>query len=271
MRTVDRFSSQHIPAIQSAVGVFDADCKNINRIPLNNVIQTTPRLLDYAKPSVQRRMGSASPSGPLSCGVPPAGPPSVKYQVPPFVVAEVEPTSNTCQITLLRWGTVPLLYLSAMTAGLSVLGIFGGAVSVTRTLLSISLFQSVLTPVTVVHCILSIDNKFAVGMGLVALVYTSISVPLSLIFNTLTFASISFVILAVFHVVAGVHGWACVLHLPIIGTFIWFCVGGFPNNPDRGDTIGLIMIPCTQILFVCVSGVLSTMWKPGEKNNPEVI
>jgi hypothetical protein len=268
MQAVDRFSSQptpHIPPVvrPPAVRMFDADCKIMYRVPLSN----THNSLDNSKPSVQRRVGS-----PASFGLPPSGPSSVKNQVPQLALAiDVEPTSNTYRPAFLRWDTIPLFYLSAMTAGLSVLGIFGGAVGMTRTLLSISLFHSVLIPVTVIHCILVIDNKCAVGVGLVTIVYTSISVPLSLMFNTLTFASISFVVLVLFHIVAGVYGWRCILQIPILSSFLWFCVGGFPTNPYRGDTIGLIVIPSTQIFLVCMSGVLSTMSKQMETINSVVI
>ena len=263
MPAVDRFPSHTVnhavnhavnhtvKSVPPGVRMFDANCANIYRVPLNTVAN---RSSDLSHTSVQSRLGN--PSILLHNPITP-----VSVHAVSVVGIGAEPTSDVRASRLLRWGTMLLLYLTAMATGLSMLGMFGGAVSMDRTLLSIALFHSVLLPVLGVHCILSIDNKYAVVSGLVSLVCTSVSVPFSLALRTQLFASISFALLILFHIVAGVHGWRWVLHLPIMGIFVWFCVGGFPINPDRGDTMGLIVIAATQIVLVCISGVISTIWR----------
>jgi hypothetical protein len=248
MPIIETFPSPGTP-LQSVVRMFDADCKNINRVPQNTAFH--------------HRIGLLTPS--------------LQYPVHPFIKdnnSKIQPgryvedrcvedistsTTSTRQKDLFQLDKMPLLYLTAMVAGLTVLGIFGAAMSIEQTLLSVALFQSVLIPVLVVHCILSIDNKYAVGLGLCTLVYTSVSVPFSLNYDTPLFVSISFAVVLVFHIVAGVPGWRCIPQLLILGFFTWICIYGFPLNPDRGDTISLIVLPGTQIILVCVSGILSTM------------
>jgi hypothetical protein len=233
MSNIDTISSQH----QLVVRMFDADCKNMTRTPQHSIFHN--------------RTGGPLPS---------------KIQSDTNVRVVDEPVSTSliqpnilfqCAMRLM-----PLLYVTVAFSGLTVLGILGSATGMARTLLSVALFNSALVPVLVLHCLMSIESKQAVGLGVCAVVYTSTSVPLSLIYNAHIFSSISFGLVIVFHCVAGGVGWRCIVHVMILSIFVFIGVWELPNQPDRGDTIRLLVLPGIRIMLVGVSGAVSTASHP---------
>jgi hypothetical protein len=230
MTFVDTFSSSHNSV---AVRMFDADCKNMNRVPQSTAFH-------------------------FRTGVPP--PLKIQVDAVPSVNGPAS-TAITQPNILFHWGVyiMPLLYVTVTISGLTVVGILGAAMGMTRTLLSVALFNGTLVPVLFLHCLMYIENKYAVGLGVCTVVYLNVSVPLGLVYNTHLFTSISFGLVIGFHCVAGGVGWRCMVHILIIIIFVGISIWESPRYPDRGDTTGLILLPCIRIMFVGVSGAISTM------------
>jgi hypothetical protein len=238
MSNIDTFSSPQV-----SVRMFDADCKNMIRIPQRTAFQgRTGSLVS------QGRNGSVVPA---------------KNHVDTSVcVADVAFSNTTTQPNIIfEWSVcgMPLMYTTVTIAGLTLLGILGSAIGVMRTLLSVAIFNSLLVPVLIMHSLLSIENTQAVGFGICTVVYTGVSVPFSLVFNTHLFSSVSFGLVIVFHCVAGGWGGRCLPHILILGIFIFIDTLELPSDPDRGDTVALIVLPGIRMILVGVSGGLSTM------------
>jgi hypothetical protein len=224
-----------------SVRMFDADCKHMNNIPPSTAFHYRIGVPPHSK--IQADTAVRVVDGPASTT---STPPNILFQL------------GMC--------IMPLLYATVTISGLTVLGILGSALGMERTLLSVALFNSALVPVLVVHCLISIENTYAVGLGVCTVVYTNVSVALGLVYNTHLFTSISFVLVTVFHCVAGGGRWRYMVHLLILVFLVGISIWEFPRYSDRGDTTGLILLPGIRIILVGVSGATSTMSLLGSRS-----
>jgi hypothetical protein len=162
---------------------------------------------------------------------------------------------------LLKRDTVAGLYIISLLSGVSVLGIVGSAHNQERVFLSISLFYGIFLPVVSIHTFLVLDSVECVVFGLLFLITAPVSVPLSLLHRSHVFASTSLIIVSVFHLLAGRHGFIRIFLVGILALFIWMCFGGVLDNPHRGDPAALIVVPGLQMIYVCLSGCISVLYR----------
>jgi hypothetical protein len=216
------------------VRMFDADCKNIVRLPQRTVFASRVGFPVIPKVHADTSTHIALPSETIAI-------PQVK--------------------TIYRWdlSVMPLLYLAVTMSGLTVLGILGSAIGMTRTLLSLALYKSALTPILFMQCLLSIENVPAVAMGVCVVLYTTTSISLSLVFDTNVFTSISFCNVVLFHGLSGGANGKWVVQLFIFSVFIYISYWESLIQYNRGDTIGLVLLPSIKIILTGISGAVSTM------------
>lgn len=241
MSNLDSF----LPTPQS-VRMFDADCKNMIRLPQRTVFASRVGFPVASKVHVDTSIRIATPS---------------------------ETFANSQLNIIYQWdlGVMPLLYLIVTVSGLTVLGILGSAISLTRTLLSFALYNSALVPVLLMQCLLSIENVPAVALGVCVVLYTSTSVTLSLVFDTNAFTSISFASVVLFHGLSGGGGCKWVVHVFIFCIFLYLTYWENLIEYNRGDTVGLVVLPSIRIILTGISGALSTMSIPGVAKSVAVL
>jgi hypothetical protein len=157
--------------------------------------------------------------------------------------------------------TVASLYILSLLSGVSVLGIVGGAHNQDRVFLSFSIFYGIFIPVVSMHICLVLDTVECVVFGLLFLITAPVSVPLSLLHRSHVFASMSLILVSVFHLTAARQGFTRIFLFGILTLFIWMCFGGVLDHPLRGDVTALIVVPGTQIVYVCFSGFISVLSK----------
>ena len=175
--------------------------------------------------------------------------------------------------------TLVRLYIVSMFTGIALLGAVGWADSQEQVFVSFALFSGVFVPVVVLHGTIVVHKVWALVPMIIYVVYSPVSVSLSIIHKTHVFISTSLILVCVFFLMAGVsHGLGRMASWVFLALFVWLCFSMDVDSPNRGDMVALVIIPGVQILCVCITGVISVMGLPmgcvdrnwtGTVNNPD--
>lgn len=259
--------------------MFDVDCSSLDLRNTSSFVHTDNRhgqsVVQATASNIQNRNQDGASTTPANYGPqtltgthdtnPHRPNPDVYVGVDPKLnnaskIARYEQSIHSSRVnSLFKRDTLAGLYILSLLSGVSVLGIVGGAHNQERVFLSFSFFYGIFIPVVATHTCLVLDSVECVVFGLLFLITAPFSVSLSVLNRSHVSVSVSLILVAVFHLVAGRQGVIRIFLLGTMALFIWMCFGGVLDNPQRGDPAALIVVPGLQMIYVCLTGCISVL------------